>query len=56
MLGATLSKEEVDEFMKEADIVSICIVDILKLLYNSKELSTVGFFMCRFRSLYLITV
>ena len=25
MLGATLSKEEVDEFMKEADIVSIYI-------------------------------
>ena len=37
MLGATLSKEEVDEFMKEADIVSICIVDILKLLYKYKD-------------------
>ena len=37
MLGATLSKEEVDEFMKEADIVSIYSLENIKLFFKFRD-------------------
>ena len=45
MLGATLSKEEVDEFMKEADIVSIYSLENIKLLFKFMDCHPVDCFL-----------